>query len=293
MAKMKLKALKIAVLLTLAAGLVVGLALPGLAASDEAVPETEWKPLPRILRGVVDTVDDENQEFFTVQVGERSVEIEVDEATRYFRLNVPRKLVAQLRHRMAPMLSEGQERAELTAKPTMPRKLRAVDQAPSLAMGRASKNRALLQVENRGLAPNLLPAGLGKEKPKHLQGNLKWLRQFGEKATFDDMAVGDRVVVGVAPGNGKPLAKLVLIIKPAAYDRVSGTILGVDEDTITIDPASDTEDEPVILIYDEHTTFVLRGTPYLETGMKAVAIYVETDDGLLAKRVMARVQPLE
>ena len=145
-----------------------------------------------------------------------------------------------------------------------------------------------MPLESQELAPGLLSFGKGKENPKHLQGNLEWLRRFGEEATFSDIAVGDRVVVLVVPNDDEPLAKLVLIMKPSAYNRVIGEVTGVTEDTITIAPE---EGDAVELNYNGDTRFILCGTPYLEEGEKAVVIYVETDDGLLAKKIMQGCSP--
>ena len=76
------KVLKIASALILAAVLlVVGVALPGLAAPDETAPQTEDQPRPRMLRGVVASVDDENQGFFTIKDGDTT--IFVNEGTKY------------------------------------------------------------------------------------------------------------------------------------------------------------------------------------------------------------------
>ena len=85
----------------------------------------------------------------------------------------------------------------------------------------------------------------------------------------------------MVPNESEPLAKLVLIIEPAACSRVIGEVTGTG-DTITITPENG---DAVELNYNEDTIFILRGTPSLEEGEEAVAIYVETDDGLLAKRI--------
>ncbi len=143
--------------------------------------------------------------------------------------------------------------------------------------------------ENQTPALNLEPLGDGINKLWHLQGYLKWLRQFGEEVTFDDLATEDRVIVRVAGGEDKPLAKLVLIIAPVPFKRVVGIVTDVDETTLTLEPLSETEDGLLTFTHDNSTTFIIHGTPFLE-GTKAVVIYVEQSDELLAKRVMARVQ---
>jgi hypothetical protein len=126
----------------------------------------------------------------------------------------------------------------------------------------------------------------GQNKPKQLQGNLKWLRPFGEEVTFADLAPEDKVVVWVVPNEGESLAKLVFIITPTAYKRVVGEVTYVGESSLTIKPLSD--DETITFRYDGDTTFILRlrGTPFLE-GQKAVVVYTDEDDPPLARMVMA------
>jgi hypothetical protein len=245
--------------------------------ADDGEPGTR----PRMLRGEVTSINP-TEEIFTIQAGERSIDIQVNEGTKYFVVKAPRRLLALLRHRTTAAQPEDVD--ALT--PVEPR---ATEQAASLRNGKLAGRRALRPVENPDLAPYVL-AENGEDETSHLPGYLKWLSRFGEEAAFDDIAVGDKVVVGVVRNNGTPLAKLVLIIKPSAYNRVVGEVTEITDDTITIAPE---EGDAVELNYDSDTVFVLRGTPYLEEGEKAVAIYVETDDGLLAKKVMQGERPTE
>jgi hypothetical protein len=143
-------------------------------------------------------------------------------------------------------------------------------------------------------------AALARYRPELKRQNQEKLelverfRRFTQKATFDDIAVGAGVAVRAVPGEDNPLAKLVLIIEPTTYKRVIGTITDVSlvNKTITIAPADGNND--IILNYNEKTGFILRGTPSLQKDERVVAIYMEKDDGtLLAKRVMAGVEPLE
>lgn len=274
-----MKVLKVALVITLAVGLILGATLPGLANSDEPAPQVESKSQPRMLKGQVSSID-ETEELFTIQAGEQSIDIKVNEGTRYFKLTAPLRGLAALRqHRMVS--SESQDRIRDRAS-AIPMKFKAHSQMLSLRRGKPFTNLASVPAETQELAPKLPAPSWGKEKPKRLQGNLNWLRQFGEEATFGDIAVGDRVIVQVVPNEGKPLAKLVLIIKPAAHSRVVGEVTEITEDTVTIAPENG---DAVELKYNEDTIFILRGTPFLEEGEKAVAIYVETDDGLLAKKI--------
>jgi len=241
----------------LALGLVLGIALPGLAASDSASLQAS-NILPELLRGRVVSIDEE-EEFFVIQSGEQKLTISVDDDTKYFRLYVPERLTALLRHRMQLMQPEVQIES-------------VINQMPQL------KKRAM-------------------EILKH-QPNLKQLRCLGEEATFGDIAVGDRLEVRAMWGENSYLAKTVVIMKPTTYARVSGTVSNIDEANmeIAIEPlsSSSAEDGEIILAYDSHTTFILRGTPGLQEDEKVVAIYMERGDStLLAKRVMSGAEPLE
>jgi len=257
-----MKVLKIAAVSILALGLVLGIALPGLAASDSALPQAS-NILPELLRGRVVSIDDD-QEFFVIQSGEQELTISVDDDTKYFKLYVPGRLVALVQHRMQLMQPEIRQEIRVMES--------AINRMPQL------KKRAM-------------------EILKH-QPNLKQLRCLGEEATFGDIAVGDRVAVRAVWGEDSYLAKTVVIMKPTTYARVSGTVSNIDESAmeITIEPlsSSSAEDGKIILAYDSHTIFILRGTPGLQKGEKVVAIYMEKDDGtLLAKRVMSGVELLE
>jgi hypothetical protein len=106
----------------------------------------------------------------------------------------------------------------------------------SLRRGRHFTYLASGPAKAQEFAPNLPAPGWGKEKPKRLQGNLTWLNQFGGEATFDDIAVGNRVIVHVVPNESEPLAKLVLIIEPADQNRVIGEVTEITEDAVTIAP---------------------------------------------------------
>ncbi|MBU2608356.1 MAG: hypothetical protein KKF26_03480, partial [Chloroflexi bacterium] len=118
-------------------------------------------------------------------------------------------------------------------------------------------------------------------------GQWKRLRQFAKKATFDDLAIGDHVLVRLVPSNEKPVARLVLIFKASPYKRIGGTITEVSpsNQTITITPIND--GEPVTLRYNEDTIFNLKGTIAVEPGQLARVTY--HTEGMMAKVVMVRL----
>ncbi len=286
-----MKIWKVAVLSTVVIALVLGLTLPGLAAPSEGAPQTECQPHPRLIKGEVDRIDDSS---FQIQPGDRVIEVNDD--TRFFRVSVPRGIAHQLRHRVSPMEGEGPGLVEPAAG-EMPGK------GVGLINGQG-RTQTLARPEplpgQRGLAANVAPAGEGAGQvrlgARLGDGSLGWLKRFGEEVTFADLAVGDRVVVWVVAGENGPLAKMVFIVTPAARDRVVGIIAedGIDEvaKTITVNPVSETEgvESEIIFLYDGATLFVLRGTPSLKDGMKVMVIYVETDEGFLARKVLTRVE---
>ena len=146
-------------------------------------------------------------------------------------------------------------------------KLRAIGQAPLLR-----------EVEE----PELASEGILKR-----WANLNWLHRLGKKATFVDITVGTRVIALVAPTEDKPLAKMVLIIKPETYKHISGTITAISlgDKTITIAPVGN--GETVTLKYNENTQFRLRGTPQAEVGQSIRAI---CNEDMVAKVVFVSLR---
>jgi len=259
-----MKVWKIAIVITLALGLTMGVALPGLAAPDATTPP-EDEAMPKTLRGSVVGIDD-NQEFFVIQSGEKELTITVDDNTKYFKLTMPRRAVASAQYRIGPRQLGDQEGAGTGEGPRLTR------------------------AQNQGLTQNRLTLGEGKGLLKNQLGNLMQLRRFGEEAAFNDITVGARVAVRVVPGEDKPVAKLVFIMKPAAYKRIIGTITDIStaDKTITIAPADGSSD--IILNYNEETRFILRGITKLEEGQSVRAIY---DAEMLARAVFAPIEAPE
>jgi len=253
------KFLKIAGVSILALSLVLGITLPVLAASDSASLQ-DSNILPEVLKGRVVSID-KDKKYFVIQSGEQKLTISVNDDTKYFILYTPGKLVAMVQHRMQLMQPEVQQETGVIES-AIPMKLEALSRMPQL------KN-----------------VDIVKQHP-----GLKRLRFFGEEANFDDIVIGAHVAVRAVWEENSYLAKIVIIMKPTTYARVSGTISDIDESTkeITIEPllSSSTEDELIILVYDSHTIFILRGTPSLQEGERVVAIYMEKEDGtMLAKKV--------
>jgi hypothetical protein len=249
-----MKIWKIAVIVTLAVALVLGMALPGLAASDAAATQTTnstntdeppaWgKKLPRILRGEVTEIGDES---FDIQTGEQEETIYVSEGTKYFIVSAPKRVSVL-----------GRLRGEL---------------------GQPGKPES---------APNVTQPNEGKGRLQGIRARLLRLRHLGEKATFADLKRDDKVVVLLVPGEDKPTAQVVLIIRPSVWGQTAGTIKRVSDDKIAIEPVSG--GDVVILKYNENTTFILKGIIAVEAGAEQFARAVYNTDTTMARVV--RVWP--
>lgn len=233
----------------LVVALVLGMAIPAMAApkAPHFVDDLEGA----LLRGEVVSID--GQEFI-IQSEEEEITIAVDDDTRYYQMSVPGVSV-QNRQRLQIREHAGY----------------------GWGWGRQNQVRAAVFVHTQ-LGLHRWAAPIGRAS---LFG-LCWLRgfcPFGSRAEFADMAVGDRVVVLVDESN---LARVVLIIKPAAYIKVSGTVTDISASFITVD----SDDGPqVTLSYDEDTVFVLSGAAQLEEG-QYVRITYESLEGKALKIVV-------
>jgi len=241
---------KIAGVSVLSLGLVLGLALPALAAPPDWAPPQAGHVSPKLLRGEVIEVD-EGKTFFIIQSRGQEVTISVDSDTQYFKVSVPRGVPALAKHQLG-LVEQVQENSGLRQQ---------------------AQARLELRLENQ--------EGFGVGR---------WLRPFGEEASFDNIAVGSRVVVRTAPGNGNPLAKLVFIIEPTGCGHILGTITDISsgDKTIIIAPADGGDD--VVLSYGDRTHFILRGAPGLEGGELVRVVY---DEEKMAKVVSMVVEDLD
>ena len=250
-----MKIWKVAGVSVLALGLVLGLALPALAAPPDWAPPQADHVLPKLLRGEVIEVEvievDEGETFFIIQSHGQEVIILVDGDTQYFKVSVPRRVVPLAKHQLG-LVEQVQENSGLRQQ---------------------AQARLELRLESQ--------EGLG------LGG---WLRPFGEEASFDNIAVGSRVVVRTVPGEDNPLAKLVFIVEPTGCGHILGTITDISsgDKTITVAPADGGDD--VVLSYGDRTHFILRGVPGLEGGELVRVVY---DEEKMAKVVSMVVEDLD
>lgn len=123
--------------------------------------------------------------------------------------------------------------------------------------------------------------GNGNKKltPANLRSYLGNLNALVTRASFSDIAVGDRVIVRADSNN---LAKQVLIIKAPVNRTIKGTITLVDPAHIMITPA---DGSPITLNVTSTTRIVLKGQTSISG--YAVALYNSTNDNALLVRVQA------
>jgi hypothetical protein len=288
--------LKVAVASIIALSLVLGLALPALAGTEETLPWADDFQL-RVVKGTVTGVDQENQAYFKVQSGEDEIAIRVDENTRYFLLDVQRPITALLQQ----FRIQNQEQAGAAGEQAL--RLRIQNQLEVNAQdepgnglkkrvraGVSVSNQARLRVQNRVAQTESVPV---EPQPARLRVQEQLVqtvtlplpepqpvsRPLGDKAEFSDIEVGDRVVVWLA--NGENLAKVVLIAKPVTRIHVSGVITEVTSETITISPE---DGEAVTLRYNQEMVFVLNGFIAVEERQLARAVY--DSEHMLAKKVV-------
>jgi hypothetical protein len=169
----------------LALALVLGMAVPALAAPNGPSPVNDWED--GLLRGEVISVGDQE---FVIQSGEEEFSIAVDEDTRYY-LSVPG---ASVRQRLQ---LEPSDREQLMT--------RAEN---SQGQGLQNRLRAATAVCEQTRLWTRIALAEGTPLPKICC--LRGFCPFGGQAEFTAIAVGDSVVV-LAEDN---LAQVVLITKP-------------------------------------------------------------------------------
>ena len=93
------KALTIGGVSVVVVALVLGMALPALAAPDITIPWTEDFDV-KMVRGEVTYVDEANQSYFTILSGEDEIRIRVDDDTKYFLLDVAERITTTAQERL-------------------------------------------------------------------------------------------------------------------------------------------------------------------------------------------------
>lgn len=253
---MRRKFLKLGVII-LGVALVLGLALPGFVAADNArqgqkqeqrqkndqQAEKSVRLALHIVGGEVIAIATDGTSF-EVKSGEKpAVTVNVDENTRYFQVTQP--------HQIPPGLEKIREEIQKR-------------------MGKGPR-------EGKGPDIELVRPS---EFAVQALNKLDVLRKHASEAAFADIEVGQKVFALV---NADNLARDVLIIIAPAIARVHGTISAVGADSITITKADSTT---VVLKWNADTRFVLNGAISVAVGQTANAAY--NTDTMEAKVVLIK-----
>ncbi len=278
---MKKKFIKIGVLLMTVA-LILGLVLSGVAAADETEnqPSTTATQPTKMVKGKVTSIDP-GKTFFVVQSGEQEpVTIKVDSNTKYLTLEIQKGI---------PKLEELREKVQEKVREKVQKEVqklpKIVERGLGNKNGKANQQVPPPQTEDED-ADEDTPADEDNGDLKDLPNKINSLHRLGEKATFDDIAVGDSVVVRLMPNENLAKEVLIVKVKPQVLSKVHGIITAVTNDSLTIKKADNTE---VTLGWDANTRFVLKGIISVEVGQTATAVY--NTEALKAKVVEVTITP--
>jgi len=287
-----MKIFKIAGVSALVLALILGIAAPVLAAPDLAELQAINVPTKVLTGKVVEKAvdDDGNPESFIIESGRGEITISVDENTRYVKSSPPQKAIAlarkglELKQQIRERLEQDLQRHQAEIKQRIQERL---EQAlPEHLAGLKQR----IQERLEQALPEYQPEPKEQRPEELAPWNWRSLHPFAEEVSFDDLTPETRVLVRVVPGEDNPLAKLVIILEPTAYYRVTGTITDISpaDNTITITPTDDGVD--VVLKYNDKTRFILRGIIGLEEGQSVRAVY---DDEMTTHTVVAPIEAPE
>jgi hypothetical protein len=124
----------------------------------------------------------------------------------------------------------------------------------------------------------------GIEDPEELEGAVI------VALVYEDGAIYTAKHIVVIPGTVASVlaARWKRSVSPTTI-QLEGTIDSISGDTIVVDTGSELE----AVTYDEATVVVIKGATGLETGDEITVVALKTDDELLAKSILAGLQPGE
>lgn len=271
--------------LTLVVTLIVALALPVMANdSNPAVSSTD-NPGFNIIKGKVVSIASDKLSFQVTQHDGSAVAIQVDTNTRYFKIestpSAVKEMKAKVQERWQEKKGETQEKGQNRFN----------------ERGLGNKSGQTLQntpdptesideddIEETPEAEECLAANT--EAPKGWFNKIKsWFNRspkFGQNAGFEDIQVGDGVLVRVMPNEN--LAKQVLIVKASNIKTVKGQIGSIGANSFVIN-TNTTPSETLTLVWNENTSVILKGAIGLEQGQSVRVVYKVEGDTILALTV--------
>lgn len=254
----KTRIVQTGIILLIISLLITGIALPAVAKDSRGQSgKSTSSSLVDIVKGEITGIDETEQSFDVLTSDEETVTITTDTETGYFLVKA------------APYADSIKERIreKVQVETNMGGR---VDDNENFPPGLASRwNEEIfyaLQDEalEEGLKANAEEAGGIFNRIRSWFG---FSHNFGEAASFEDIEVGDGVIVRMVPDES--LAKHVLIIKPSDIVKIEGEVTDVNSDSITVK----TEDEDVEISWDENTRVSLTGAIAVEEGQTVSVVY--------------------
>jgi hypothetical protein len=277
---MKNKIWKIGIALALVVMLAVSLAVPALAkGNDKAASATAISSI-NIIKGKVTVVNAAGSTFQIQPASGDAVTITVDNDTKYYQVNAALAdlpaIKEQLKDKVKEMLQNHQDKGINSANQ---RGLGNKNPKATLTVDEANDPEEMPEME-AGLQANIdsNQGFWGKIRSAFNRGP-----NFGHKAAFTDIAVGDGVVVNVIPNEN--LAKQVLIVKPSKIKTIKGQVTAVTADSLTVTAADKTV---LTLKWDANTEVTIKGAVTIKAGQYAQAVY--NAETLIAKSINVRLE---
>jgi hypothetical protein len=285
---------KIGLACTVVAVLILGVALPAMAATPTATT-TAARIQEAIINGKVSVIAADSKSFTVQPETGDAVMVKVDANTKYYKTSGTPGALTQLQTDVAKRLPT-QTKTPETGKPTVLPNERGSAEKTSAQFSQvrpADVSARIAEASKSNIKPEQMPEmkaalDLNAEQQANFWGKITSFFNrspaIGKAATFADIAVGDAVVVKVMPKEN--LAKQVMIIKPDLTIAARGTITAVAADSFTLTTTA-TPYQTLVLKWDANTRVNIKGAVALEKGQVATVMYNSAT--LVASNVDAQI----
>lgn len=262
---------KVALSVTLVAGLLVGVVAPVMAAPTS----TTAKEPPNLIKGRVLSLDEAGNSFVIETANQTQRTVKVDSNTKYYIVNAPPvvlpKPAAQIKGRVENGVKEKlNEIKNRVLERGQGNKNGHTTASPELKKEQIQEHERITAAA-RAVVPTNKPA-VPPVDEQDMDFARELVAKIGSKAEFSDLKVGDTVFVRLMPN--EDLAKEVFILRPPQVQKITGTIGEVTDTTITI--VKD-DNQSVTLNWDSNTQFILKGLISVQSGQRAAAVYDTAD----------------
>jgi hypothetical protein len=279
------KILKVALVFVLVVGLICSLALPAMAKNEgKGNPDTSNLVKVNTIKGKVESKAEDGSSFVVTDLGDNQTTIKVDSNTKYYLVQAA-PFGAAIKNKIQDKIQDFKNTPPGNPQNNKP------DNMPNNMnqRGLGNKNGQIgtvneedddldMAMENPELEQGLIQ---NEQGPQGFFNKIKsWFGgwpSFGKAASFEDLEIGDGVVIRVMPNEN--LAKQVLIVKPSNIKKVIGIIDTVGSDSFMVTPEGG---ESVTLTFNSDTRVMLKGAIAMAAGQWATVIYKVTDSTNLA-----------